>query len=161
MPSISLQLLHVPPWVTVLTPVVDVGTGPFMLKSEDVQEFRTALLMLQARIKGDVEQLEEDAFSAAEGGDHGSTNHMAEMGTDAWEIDVSMRFVESDQEVLSEIADALNRIEAGVFGLCESCVESGVVGRKACIPKSRLKAIPYARNCISCERKREQESSLG
>jgi DnaK suppressor protein len=130
-----------------------------MLKSEDLTQFRKFLLMLQARIKGDVEQLEEDAFSAAEGGDHGSSNHMAEMATDAWVIDFSMRIVESDQEVLSEIASALNRIEAGVFGLCEMCLENGVVGRKASIPKSRLKAIPYARNCVECERRREQESS--
>lgn len=130
-----------------------------MLKTEDFEHYRTVLLTLQARIRGDVEQLEEDAFSAAEGGDHGSTNHMAEMGTDAWEIDVSMRFVESDQEVLSEIADALNRIEAGVFGQCEACLEAGLAGRKAAIPKSRLNTIPYARNCIECERRREQESA--
>lgn len=130
-----------------------------MLKTEDFEHYRTVLLMLQARLRGDVEQLEEDAFSAAEGGDHGSSNHMAEMGTDAWEIDVSMRFVESDQEVLSEIAEALNRIEAGVFGLCESCVEAGLTGRKASIPKSRLNTIPYARNCVECERRREQECS--
>ena len=130
-----------------------------MLKPEDLTQFRTFLLMLQARIRGDVEQLEEDAFSAAEGGDHGSSNHMAEMGTDAWVIDFSMRIVESDQEVLSEIASALNRIEAGAFGLCEMCTESGVTGKKAWIPKSRLKAIPYARNCVECERRREQEGS--
>ena len=130
-----------------------------MLNREDLKHFRTVLLLLQARIKGDVEQLEEDAFSTVEGGDHGSSNHMAEMGTDAWVIDFSMRIVENDQEVLSEIASALNRIEAGVFGLCEMCLESGVAGKKSCIPKSRLKTIPYARNCVECERKREQESS--
>lgn len=130
-----------------------------MLSSDDLNHFRTALMLLRARIQGDVEQLEEDVFSAADGGDHGSTNHMAEMGTDAWEMDFSMHIIENDQEVLSEIAAALNRIEEGVFGLCESCVESGVAGRKACIPKSRLNTIPYARNCIDCERKREQERS--
>ena len=89
------------------------------------------------------------------------SNHLAEMGTDAWEIDVSMRFVESDQEVLSEIAGALNRIDNGTFGVCQMCTESGVAERKANIPKSGLKAIPHVRNCIACERRREQESSSG
>jgi len=130
-----------------------------MLKLEELKQFRDVLLMLQARIQDDVEQLEEDAFSAVEGGDHGSSNHMAEMGTDAWEIAFSMRIMENDQDVLSEIVSALNRIDNGTFGLCEMCTESGVAVSRACIPKSRLKTIPYARNCIDCERKREQESS--
>jgi len=132
-----------------------------MLTPDELENFRRVLLLLQARIQGDVEQLEEDAFSSAEDGDHGSSNHLAEMGTDAWEIDVSMRFVESDQEVLSEIAEAINRIDNGKFGICQMCAESGVAGRKANIPKSRLKAIPHARNCIDCTRRREQESSSG
>ena len=83
------------------------------------------------------------------------------MGTNAWEIDVSMRFVENDEEVLSEIAEAINRIDNETFGVCQMCKESGVAGRKANIPKSRLKAIPQAHNCIDCERRREQESSSG
>jgi len=130
-----------------------------MLTSEETEQFRKTLVMLRSRIQDDVDQLEEEAFSAADGGDHGSSNHMAEMGTDAWEVDFSLRIVENDQEVLSEIAEALNRIENGTFGQCAMCLESGVAGKKACIPKSRLKTIPYARNCIDCEREREQESS--
>ena len=130
-----------------------------MLIPEDLKRFRSVLLMLQARIQGDVEQLEEDAFSAVGGGDHGSSNHIAEMGTDEWQMDFSMHMVENDQELLSEIVAALKRINHGTFGVCEMCLESGVAATKATIPKSRLNAIPYARNCIRCERKREQESS--
>jgi DnaK suppressor protein len=130
-----------------------------MLKPEDLKQFRSVLIMLQARIQGDVEQLEEDAFSAAGGGDHGSSNHIAEMGTDEWQRHFSMRIVENDQELLSEIVAALNRIDNGTYGVCERCAESGVAAARATIPKSRLNTIPYARNCIHCERKREQESS--
>ncbi len=130
-----------------------------MLTPEDTKRFRKTLLLLSARIRGDVEQLEEEVFSAKQGGDHGSSNHLAEMGTDAWEMDFSMRIVENDQELLSEIAAALERIEAGTFGQCEMCLESGVAAKKASIPKSRLNTIPYARNCINCERQREQESA--
>jgi len=130
-----------------------------MLTPEEIQRFRTVLLVLRARIQGDVEQLEEEVFSAKQSGDHGSSNHIAEMGSDAWEMDFSMRIVENDQEILFEIARALNRIEDQTFGQCEMCLESGVAARKASIPKSRLNTIPYARNCIDCERRREQESS--
>jgi len=130
-----------------------------MLTPQDTERFRDVLLRLSARIRGDVEQLEEEVFSGKESGDHGSSNHMADMGSDAWEMDFSMRIVENDEEILSEIAAALERIEQGTFGQCEMCLESGVAGKKAGIPKSRLNTIPYARNCITCERQREQESS--
>ena len=130
-----------------------------MLSAEELEQFRTSLLILQARIQGDVDQLEEEAFSGRGGGDHGSSNHMAEMGSDAWEVDFSLRIVENDQEVLSEIVDALTRIEKGTFGLCEACLESGVLPSKAGILKSRLRAIPYARNCVDCERQREKEAA--
>jgi DnaK suppressor protein len=130
-----------------------------MLTAVETQRFRKVLVLLGARVRGDVEQLEEEVFSAKQSGDHGSSNHLAEMGTDAWEMDFSMRIVENDQELLSEIAAALNRIEARTYGQCEMCLESGVPARKANIPKSRLNTIPYARNCIECERQREQESS--
>ncbi|MEZ6063151.1 MAG: TraR/DksA C4-type zinc finger protein [Planctomycetaceae bacterium] len=127
------------------------------MKSEDLKEFRKMLRLMQARLQGDVEQIEEEAFSAAANGSHGSSNHMAEMGTDAWDLDFSLRIVENDQEVLSEIAAALKKIDQGTFGLCEMCLEKGAVESKAGIPKARLRAIPYARNCVNCERKREEE----
>jgi len=130
-----------------------------MLKPDDVKQFRAILRMLRVRLRGDVEQLEEEAFSGSKGGNHGSSNHMAEMGTDAWELDFSLRIVENDQEVLSEIAAALARIDEGTFGLCEMCREAGVANSRAAIPKSRLRTLPYARNCVDCERKREQRTA--
>ena len=126
-----------------------------MLKPEDVEQFRKTLKDIQARVRGDVRHLEEDAFSGKES-EHGSSNHMAEMGTDAWEVDISLRMVENDEEFLKEISTALQRIDKGTFGLCEMCLESGVSESKASIPRARLKAVPYARNCVSCERKREE-----
>ena len=127
-----------------------------MLSDEEIEQFRVMLRSIQARVQGDVAQLEEEAFSGKES-DHGSSNHMAEMGTDAWDLDFSLRMVENDEEFLKEISTALGKIDEGTFGLCEACLEAGLSEHKAKIPKARLKAIPYARNCVSCERKRENE----
>ena len=126
-----------------------------MLKEEDLLQFRIMLRTMQARVQGDVELLEEEAFSAKGNGDHGSSNHMAEMGSDAWDIDFSLRMVENDEEFLKEISTALHKIDKGTFGLCEMCLEADLSEAKSRIPKARLKAIPYARNCVACERKRE------
>ena len=129
-----------------------------MLKPDELNEFRQVLRMMQARILGDVEQLEEEAFSTRAGGDHGSSNHMAEMGSDSWDRDFMLRMAEKDGEFLEDISKALKKIDEGTFGLCEMCLEADVSRTKAKIPKARLRAIPYARNCVSCERKREEEN---
>jgi DnaK suppressor protein len=128
-----------------------------MLKSEELVEFRKILQLLQARLRGDVEQLQEEALSGGQAGnDQRSSNHMAEMGSDAWDLDFSMHLVENDQEVMKEISTALKKIDDGTFGLCEGCLEKGLPEAKSRIPRARLKAIPYARNCVECERIREE-----
>ena len=128
-----------------------------MLKPEELIEYKKILRLLQARLRGDVEQLQEEALSGGQGGnDQRSSNHMAEMGSDAWDLDFSMHLVENDQEVMKEISAAMKKIDDGTYGLCEGCLEKGIVPAKARIPKARLNAIPYARNCVECERFREE-----
>ncbi len=128
-----------------------------MVKEHELEQFRRLLRILQARLRGDVKQMEEEALSGL-GGDHVSTNHMAEQASDAWIQDFSLSMVEKDGEALNEISAALKRLDDGTFGLCEMCVEEGKSNTESRIPKARLKAIPYARNCVTCERKREDES---
>ncbi len=57
---------------------------------------------------------------------------------------------------MEEIDDALRRVEDGSYGLCLSCQEQGKTPTKSLISQSRLKVIPYAKNCVECERKREE-----
>jgi DnaK suppressor protein len=128
-----------------------------MLKKSELSEFKKALLALQARIRGDVQQLTREALDRNDGGgDSKSPTHIAELGTQTFEQDFSLRVAESDQDVLAEIDAALKRIDAGTFGSCQACLELGKSLAKSVIPKTRLKAIPYARNCVDCERKREK-----
>jgi len=129
------------------------------MNKKDSQRFRDLLIILKARIRGDVEQLTDEALTGHDGAaGQNSPTHIAELGTDAYEQDFALRFVENEQEVLNEIEAALERIDEGTYGICESCRKAGRAPSKSQIPKTRLKAIPYARNCIECERKREELS---
>jgi len=47
-------------------------------------------------------------------------------------------------DVIVDIEHALDRLDDGSFGVCESC------GRR--IPFERLEAIPHARYCVACPR---------
>ena len=127
-----------------------------MLKKAELAEFRRVLLAMQARIRGDVQTLSSEALGTTASGDSKSPTHIAELGSQAWEQDFSLRVMESDQELLEEITAALKRIGDGTFGLCEGCQVEGKTPAKSVIPKRRLQALPYARNCVACERKREE-----
>lgn len=129
------------------------------MKKAELNQYRKVLVSLRARLRGDVAQLTDEALDRSEGGgDSRSPTHIAELGTDTYEQDFSLRVIESDQEVLDEISAALKRIDDGSFGTCLSCLEGGKSPSRAVIKKTRLRAIPYARNCIGCEEKREELS---
>ncbi|MCA9026633.1 MAG: hypothetical protein KDA86_15610 [Planctomycetaceae bacterium] len=128
-----------------------------MLKAEDYEHFRDLLHKVETRIRGDYEHLTDEALENF--GDSRSPQHLAELGTDAYEREFSLRFAESDQHVLEEIQAALGRIEDGTYGLCEDCLAAGKSNAKSVIPKTRLKEIPYARHCVSCERERESREA--
>jgi DnaK suppressor protein len=124
------------------------------MKKKDLDDLKTVLLQYRARVRGDVQQLTNGALDG--GHDSKSPTHMAELGTDTFEQDFSLGVMERDQGVLEEIEDALKRIDKGTFGLCEGCLEQGKPPSKAAIPKARLNAVPYARYCVECARKRER-----
>ena len=50
---------------------------------------------------------------------------------------------------LTRIESALNRIEAGTFGICEDCEEE--------IPLKRLRVRPDAALCLNCQETNERE----
>ena len=133
-------------------------SGPvLMLKKSELKEYKKILLGLRVRLRGDVEQLTDEALDRSEdGSDSKSPTHIAELGTGNYEQEFSLRVAESDQELLEEIDAALKRIYAGTFGACEGCLAGGKAPSKVMILKTRLKAIPYARNCVECERNREE-----
>lgn len=124
------------------------------MTKKDMEQFRSLLLQLRSQIRGDVRQISSSALDG--GHDSKSPTHMAELGTETFEQDFSLGVMERDQGQLEQIDGALKRIDEGVYGLCENCLAEGKSPAKAMIPKTRLKAVPFARECVECARKRER-----
>ncbi len=55
-----------------------------------------------------------------------------------------------EQKQLGLVEEALERIEDGTYGECDNCGED--------IGLARLKAIPWAQNCVRCQEDMERES---
>lgn len=128
------------------------------MKKQEIAEFRDLLEEMQSRLRGDVNQLTKEALGIDRqdgGGESKSPTHMAELGSDTFEQDFSLSLAANEQETLTEISAALQRIKDGIFGLCEICLKDGKPPTQALIPKPRLRAIPYCRTCVDCARKRE------
>jgi DnaK suppressor protein len=118
----------------------------------EVEDFRQQLLRLRDRLQGDVSQLTEEALNKgggeASGGISNTPLHMADLGTDNFERENTLNLVQNQEQVLDEIADALDRIAQRRFGLCEECRQP--------IPEPRLRALPHARHCVTCARNFQQ-----
>ena len=120
----------------------------------DLETFRQSLQNLRARLSGNLSHLAEEALRATGGEGSGSLSntpiHMADLGTDNFEQEFTLSLIQNEEQVLVEIAEALNRIDQGTLGKCEECSSP--------IPKARLQALPYTRHCVNCARKVQQSS---
>jgi len=115
------------------------------MKKADVKPFKEMLLVLRARLRGDVSTLADAALSSSGAGRSGNSSvpsHIADMGSDTFEQDNTILLMNNEGETLVQIEGALERVENGVYGTCLEC--SGK------IPKMRLKAIPYTPYCVKC-----------
>jgi DnaK suppressor protein len=66
----------------------------------------------------------------------------------------TLRIRDRESKLIKKIKKALDRIENGTFGICESCGED--------ISVNRLKARPVTTQCIDCKTKEEaMEKALG
>ena len=122
------------------------------MKKAEMQVFKDQLLLLRARLRGDVSQLADAALNKSRSEANGDLSsmpiHMADIGSDNFEQEFTLSLMENEGVTLSQIESSLERIEEGVYGQCEEC--------GARIPKNRLKAIPYATLCIRCAEQQEQ-----
>jgi len=74
---------------------------------------------------------------------------MYDLADDERERQFSILLCNRDREKLELIDEALERIEEGTYGTCEDC------GAK--IAEGRIKVMPFARYCITCQSRIERE----
>ena len=122
------------------------------MKSDDLDQFRKLLMRKRALLSGNMTSLEGQALKRSRQDASGDLSnmpiHMADIGSDNFEQEFTLGLIENEEEMLRAIDEALERIEDGTFGKCESCSKA--------IPRERLKAIPHASLCIECQRQEEQ-----
>jgi DnaK suppressor protein len=126
------------------------------MKKAEALAYKEKLHAIRARLRGDVSTMAEVALrkSGMEGSDSNAMPiHMAELGSDNFEQEFTLGLMEAEEDTLSLIEAALERIDGGNFGRCVEC--------DGAITKARLNAIPYTPVCIKCAEQRENHQNGG
>ncbi|MBN2313778.1 MAG: TraR/DksA C4-type zinc finger protein [Sedimentisphaerales bacterium] len=112
------------------------------LSSAEIKKFRAMLIEKRNEILGSVTSMETETLRRERSDLSNLPIHMADMGSDSYEIENTIGLMSSERKILVAINEALDRIENGTYGICE--------GEGEAIPKARLEAIPWARYCVNC-----------
>jgi DnaK suppressor protein len=88
-------------------------------------------------------------ITLAESGQAPDFTDQATLETD---IDMNIHIKERDSKLIMKIKQALERIEDGSYGICETCGEE--------ISDARLEARPVTTECIDCKREQENQEKL-
>jgi len=117
--------------------------------SIDTGQFRDALIDERARVEHALATLRDEHPGSLddEVEEVANDNHLAETATATLGREIDYTLGDNAEQVLSEIDDALQRIDAGTYGTCVSCGQQ--------IPRERLEANPWASLCIDCKRRAE------
>ncbi len=73
-----------------------------------------------------------------------------DLASEEREREISFILTDRDRGKLQAIEDALDRIDDGSYGVCESCEQE--------IAEGRLQAMPFTRLCVQCQADRETEA---
>jgi DnaK suppressor protein len=66
--------------------------------------------------------------------------------------EISFILTDRDREKLQAIEEAVDRIDEGTYGICDSCESE--------IADARLEAMPFTRLCVNCQAEREKAAKL-
>ena len=123
------------------------------IRKSELKNLRSELLEERERLIQELKALDEITHTDGEsGGNHqipGYSTHLAEYATDNQTIETALDLRRIQHERLTQVEEALQRVERGDYGICESCGKA--------IGINRLLAKPFARFCVPCRRTYEAQ----
>ncbi len=117
------------------------------IKRREVGKFRNILLQKREEIIGEVRQIHASSQEMGQDG----IQDMADEASNLYAKQVLMSLSENQRQALRQVDEALDRIQEGTYGICESCGES--IGLK------RLQIRPFAKYCVQCQDSIERQTN--
>lgn len=115
--------------------------------TEELAEVHDQLETDRTRVAADVSATEQGIADLLRDADRAGSDQ-ADIGSASLERDAEMSLVNNARDMLLQIDHALERIELGTYGVCESCGNP--------IGKQRLMVFPRATLCMTCKQREER-----
>jgi RNA polymerase-binding transcription factor len=114
----------------------------------EIAELRQTLVADAERLELEIRAAETEIGQLLREGGEGAGNDQADVGSNTFERDHEMSMAKNARANLELVEGAVKRIDAGTYGVCESC--GNPVG------KLRLQAFPRATLCMECKQRQER-----
>ncbi|GHD84053.1 TraR/DksA family transcriptional regulator [Streptomyces naganishii] len=115
---------------------------------EEVAEARAELQSEMERLRDEISSSEQSLAGLMRDSGDGAGDDQADTGTKNITREHEMALAANAREMLTQTGRALDRLDAGTYGLCENCGNP--------IGKARMQAFPRATLCVECKQKQER-----
>ena len=136
-----------------VVPRSDAAAFPVRLGEEpwtdaELKEVRAELESEVAGLRADLAKAASDIAERLTNAVRDAGDDSANAGTKAFEREHELALTQNARHLLDQGERALARMDAGTYGVCESCGEP--------IGKARLLAFPRAILCVACKQREER-----
>jgi DnaK suppressor protein len=114
----------------------------------ELNQVRTELESEAVGLHADIEKTAAEMADRLTDSAKDAGDDEADIGAKAFEREHDLALAQNAQDLLDQGERALSRIDAGTYGVCESCGEP--------IGKARLMAFPRATLCVACKQRQER-----
>lgn len=111
----------------------------------ELDKFRDMLLRVREELDRQMTSLRNSSLKRED------AVNSEEDGTDAFERQLALNLASTEGDSIFAIDQALQRIDGGAYGVCETC--------GCLIGEDRLKALPFVQLCIECKSADEKRTS--
>ncbi|WP_327169753.1 TraR/DksA family transcriptional regulator [Streptomyces subrutilus] len=115
---------------------------------EEVEEARSGLMAEALRLRAELDASEAAISGLMRDSGDGAGDDQADTGTKNITRESELALAANASSMLEQTERALERLEAGTYGLCENCGKP--------IGKARMQAFPRATLCVDCKQKQER-----
>ena len=115
---------------------------------DELAEVRGDLERELADLRADYDRALADLTKLRQSSNDGAGDDQADAGSKTFEREQELSIANNRRDLLMQMERAMERLDAGTYGRCESCGEA--------IPKARLQAFPSATLCVRCKQREER-----
>jgi RNA polymerase-binding protein DksA len=116
--------------------------------AEELDEIRGDLQREIASRRADYDRAMAELTRLQQASGDGAGDDQADAGSKTFEREQELSIANNRRDLLVQMERAMERLDKGTYGRCESCQQP--------IPKPRLQAFPSATLCVTCKQREER-----